>query len=247
MLPQPSPRQSGSQGLRWISISLCQAGPKCMALFYNCGLACKCEGLPFYQDSITSLRLLLNWLEACNSFSGIFKCFIQRRRLALKRKKCVAGILIWRKSQLHRSHRCDEALKCRSFQLVSWGCGTELLSSGASCSPQGYEAPLTRQIRFCQMFFLLLLRSGQPFKSRSSVWAPGRASAPYQGYYKGLCERDGVIMQHSQHGAANLWLLSQSLPRLPTLSLWLWLPLQLGSSINKSLSDVSTDIWRHRQ
>lgn len=97
------------------------------------------------------------------------------------------------------------------------------------------------------MFFLLLLRSGQPFRSRSCIWGPGRASALYQGYCKGLCERNGVIMQHSQRGAANLSLLSQSLPWPPTLFLWLWFPLQFGSSINKSLFDASTRIWSRRR
>lgn len=108
-------------------------------------------------------------------------------------------------------------------------------------------SPLTGWIWFCQMFFLLLLRSGQPFRSRSCIWGPGRASALYQGYCKGLCERDGVIMQHSQRGAANLSLLSQSLPWPPTLFLWLWFPLQFGSSINKSLFDASTRIRSRRR
>lgn len=44
----------------------------------------------------------------------------------------VTGVLTWCKSQLHRSHRCDGAYKCRSFQLVKWGCGAEPLSSGAT-------------------------------------------------------------------------------------------------------------------
>lgn len=113
--------------------------------------------------------------------------------------------------------------------------------------PQGDAAasPLTGRIWFCQMFFLLLLSSGQPFRSRSRVWGPGRVSVLYQGYYKGLCERDGVIMQYSHRGAANLSLLSQSLPWPPTLFLWLWFPLQFGSSINKSLFDLSTCIQGH--
>lgn len=113
--------------------------------------------------------------------------------------------------------------------------------------PQGHAAasPLTRWIWFCQMFFLLLLRSGQPFRSRSRTWGLGRASAPTQGNYKGLCERNAVIMQHSQHGAANLSLLSQSLPWPPTLFLWLWFRLQFGSTVNKSLFDASFCIQTH--
>lgn len=161
----------------------------------------------------------------------------------------VTGILTWCKGQLHRSHRCDGTHKCRSFQLEKWGCGAEPLSSGAIAFPQGDAAasPLTGYIWFCQMFFSLLLRSGQSFRPRSCVWGLGCASAPYQDYYKGLCERDGVIMQHSQRGAANLLLLFQSLPWLPTLFTWLWFPLQFHRSINKSLFNSSMCIRSHRQ
>lgn len=54
------------------------SGSKFMALFYICGLACKCKALPFPWDSITRLRLLLNRSEACNGFNGTFKCFLRR-------------------------------------------------------------------------------------------------------------------------------------------------------------------------
>lgn len=151
----------------------------------------------------------------------------------------VTGVLTRCKSQLHRSHRCGA---CKPGVVLN-RCHLKL-----PCFLQGDAAtpPLTGQIWFCQIFFLLLLRSGQSLRSRSPVWGSGRASAPYQGCYKGLCERDGV-MQHSERGAANLSLLSQSLSWPSTLFLWLWFPLYFGSSINKSLFDASACIQSHRR
>lgn len=67
----------------------CQARFEFMVLLYNCGLACKCRGLPFHLDSITSLRVLLNRLESCNCFNGIIKCCMWSRRMDSKKE------LVW--------------------------------------------------------------------------------------------------------------------------------------------------------